>query len=620
MTILQQLLTNGFLRRIDVQAARMLVRLGNDPCPELPIAAAFASWATGQGHTCLPLSALSGLLVAAGMDGSRFADQTALGTRLLNTGVVGRPGEIRPLILDAEQQLYLHRFFKYEETIAAALLERTHTQAPLATQAAIPLLDLLFPVAATPSGTVDRQRIAAALTLFKRFLVISGGPGTGKTYTVARILALLAALSPQKLRIGLAAPTGKAALRLQESIRNAKTSIPAAMADLIPDQAQTLHRLLGFQSLSQGFLYNSSNPLHLDLLILDEASMIDVPLMAALLTALPATCRVVLLGDRDQLASVEAGNLFGDICGTGDILWSQQLIEQLQPLMASTLTTTLAAPPNAAPDAMAESLVLLQTSHRFREASGIGALARAINTGSEAALEAVITHSYPDLQIEEYTGPTQTARLREQIERLFTPLFAAASAQAALHELGRCRVLCALREGPSGVDGVNRLAEHIFREKGLIGTGERCYRGMPILILRNDYNLHLFNGDTGILWPDAHGALQAWFPDENNRIRSIALARLPPWQTSFAITVHKSQGSEFMEVLMLLPQEDVQVLSRELLYTGMTRAREHLTVYGGKELLLRTMQRHVVRYSGLNRKLRRHEHHPAGSPEPRPRS
>lgn len=607
MPLLQSLLSARFLRPIDVQAARLLERLSGGRCPELPVAAAFASWATGQGHTCLPLSALSVLLAEAGIEDARFADPAALRTRLLAAPVVGRPGDFQPLILDEENQLYLYRFFSFEENIASALRQRAlGIETPPAEAAT--LLAGLFPARTAPPEAIDWQRIAAALALLKRFLVISGGPGTGKTYTVARILAVLAALSPHKLRIGLAAPTGKAALRLQESIRNAKATLPPAMAALIPDQAQTLHRLLGFQSSLHGFLHNRANPLHLDLLILDEASMIDVPLMAAMLAALPATCRVILLGDRDQLASVEAGNLFGDICGSGALPWSQALTEQLKRLTGSPLA---ARADTAAADALADCLAVLRTSHRFREESGIGALARAVNTGSTAALEAILLRPYPDLHLEERTGQPQTARLREEIERFFTPVFTAASASTALLELGRCRILCALREGPSGVDGINVLAETLFRGKGYINAGEQCYRGMPIIILRNDYHLNLFNGDTGILWPDAGGVLSAWFPHEEKGIRSIALARLPSWQTSYAITVHKSQGSEFMEVLLLLPHEDVQILSRELLYTGITRARERLTLHGGKELLLRALQRRVVRYSGLNGKLRQDPDHPA---------
>lgn len=606
MIVLNQMLAARALRPLDVQAARLLLRLSGGTSHELAVAAALASWATGQGHTCLPLAAVADRLAEAGLDGSLFLDPAAVRAALLATSVVGRPGDHCPLILDDANRLYLLRFFRYEETVAHALRDRAQGLEVIPAAPSEALLAELFPSAAETAAAIDWQRTAAALALLKRFVVISGGPGTGKTYTVARILAALTALATQKLRIGLAAPTGKAALRLQESIRTAKALLPPPWVAAIPDQARTLHRLLGYRSSPPGFVHHRTNPLHLDLLILDEASMIDVPLMAAMLAALPSSCRIILLGDRDQLASVESGNLFGDICGSGDCGWSTALTTHLRMLTGSTYVST---PSSAAmPGAIADTIVLLQTSYRFQEQSGIGALSRAVNSGRGAALEAVLCHHYPDLQIVEQVGPTQTAWLREQIERFFCPLFKATSAQAALQELGQRRILCALREGVSGVDGVNRLAETIFRRRGDIGAGERCYPGMPIIILRNDYNLNLFNGDTGIVWPDDQGLLQAWFPYvDDGTVRPVSLARLPLWQTSYAITVHKSQGSEFGEVLLLLPHEDVPILSRELLYTGITRARETLIVYGRKELIFRAIERRVVRYSGLGEQLRQQQ-------------
>jgi exodeoxyribonuclease V alpha subunit len=304
--------------------------LTRDTVSQMAVVAAFASRAIGQGHTCLPLSVLPGWLAEAGVDREPYRDPATLRRHLLASPVIGRPGDIRPLILDAHDNLFLFRLHCNEEAIAQAVRQRAAGIEDVSAPLVRPLIDELFP-ASTPA--IDWQRTAAALALCKRFVVISGGPGTGKTYTVARILALLTAVSAAKPRIALAAPTGKAALRLQESIHSAKTTLPHHLAESIPDQAQTLHRLLGFQSSRPGFLHNAANPLHLDLLILDEASMIDVPLMAATLAALSPSCRVLLLGDRDQLASVEAGNLFGDLCGDGALRWSGRLIEQMQPLV-----------------------------------------------------------------------------------------------------------------------------------------------------------------------------------------------------------------------------------------------------------------------------------------------
>ncbi|MCL1980462.1 MAG: exodeoxyribonuclease V subunit alpha [Proteobacteria bacterium] len=599
--------TSPMFRPLDVHAASLLARIDGGQCPELFVVAALTSWATGQGHTCLPLSEAARLAAEAGLDRAPFVDPAALRRSLLASPAVGREGEILPLVLDRADNLFLFRLDRDEGVIARALWGRAEAVMPEIPAEAGPLLDCLFPVAANETATdrpVDWQRAAAALALCKRFVVISGGPGTGKTHTAARILALLAALAPTALRVALAAPTGKAALRLQESIRAAKAVLPPALATAIPEQAQTLHRLLGYRHDRPGFRHHAGHLLPLDLLILDEASMIDVPLMAAALAALPPACRVILLGDRDQLASVEAGNLFGDLCGDGPLHWSTELAERMRPLVAPARLPDF---PGANASPLADSLVVLRTSRRFGETSGIGALARAVNSGDPTQLEAVLQAQTPDLQLKEAADLEAATWLRQWIQRHFLPLFMAHSPQQALDELGRGRILCALREGPAGVEGINRLTESLFRHQGLISSSERLYRSMPLIILRNDYNLGLFNGDTGVLWPDRHNLLQAWFSQPDGGPRPVALARLPAWQTAFALTVHKAQGSEFDRVLCILPQEDAPILSRELLYTGITRARFHLTLFGRRTLLHQIVRRRVRRYSGLDLKLRHQE-------------
>lgn len=606
-SLLDQVRGCRLFRPIDVQAAQLLARLDQGHCAELPVLAALASWATGQGHTCLPLSEVRALLADTGLDSAPFTDPEALGHTLLTSPVVGRPGEIRPLILDGQRRLALFRFHRDETAIAQALLQRSTGIEPLDPGVALPLFETLFPAAA-PADPIDWQRAAAALALLKRFVVISGGPGTGKTYTVARILALLIALSETKPRIALAAPTGKAALRLQESIRAASATLPRPLTEALPDQAQTLHRLLGMQAQRPGFLHNTANPLHLDVLILDEASMIDVALMAATLTALPLTCRVILLGDRDQLASVEAGNLFGDLCGEDTTLrWSDRLVAEVYPLLGQRLPPS---PPEPEPEPLADSLVALHTSRRFQADSGIAALALAVKTGDPNSVAGVLQHNTTDLRIVGIEGAALETKLREHLAPFLLPLLTASSPQAALEALGQRRLLCALREGPAGVEGLNRLAEAIGRDQGYIPPAERLYRGMPLLILRNEYKLGLFNGDAGVLWPDTDGRLQAWFPQAGGTVRPIGLSRLPAWQTSYALTVHKAQGAEFDRVLFILPHDDAPVLSRELLYTGITRARAHLTLLCSHDLVLRTVGRRMVRYSALREKLR----YPASGP------
>jgi exodeoxyribonuclease V alpha subunit len=255
---------------------------------------------------------------------------------------------------------------------------------------------------------------------------------------------------------------------------------------------------------------------------------------------------------------------------------------------------------------LADCLVLLQTSRRFAAGSGIGALAQAVNAGNGEMVKGIIDSQWSDVRWLEtnVSAPAgQQPHVRKQILQFLTPLLAAKSPQAALQALGQRRILCGLREGPGGVAGVNHLVEQHQRRQQLIGPEARVYAGLPILISRNDYSQGLFNGDTGVLWPDAKGLMRGWFEQEDGSLRSVALAQLPAWQVAYAMTVHKSQGSEFDQVLLLLPQEDAPVLTRELLYTGITRARQQLILCAPLELFLRTTGRQVIRYSGLPRKM-----------------
>jgi len=605
-TLLQQACNRGEIRLLDLHVGRFLEKLSGENHPELLLAGTLAGSAVAGGHVCLPLDQAAGFPLQ--LDPALIPEPGNWAEILLATPVVGRPGADTPLILDEKNRLYLYRYYRYEQQIASDLraracgiLEVEHKQARL-------ILDQLFPKLQQSND----QKTAAALALFKRLLIISGGPGTGKTYTVARILALLQALHQHKahtentkitkntkntknLRIGLAAPTGKAAARLEESIRRAKESIPAALAENIPEQAKTLHRLLGYNPGEDGFRYHTKNPLHLDLLVLDEASMIDVVLMANLVQALPETTRLILLGDRNQLASVEAGSLFSDLCGTGEPAWSPQLRAQLYQLTGEEELPRTTDPPPA----IADSVVLLRTSYRFRDKSGIDSLAKAVNKGSMVDVEHVLTMDFPDLEVQFLTGSHRNGWLQEQIIQGFQAMVGASSVEEAFAAMETFRFLCAVRKGPAGVDGINNLAEQTLQKCGLINPDTDWYQGKPIIIRRNQYEMQLFNGDTGILWQDDDGGLRAWFRHPDNRLYPVSPARLPDHDTAYAITIHKAQGSEFDRVLLLLPEEESRVLSRELLYTGITRARSRLTLCGDPTILATAVKRQTRRYSGL---------------------
>ncbi|MCW5203240.1 exodeoxyribonuclease V subunit alpha [Desulfobulbus sp. US4] len=580
--------------------------------PSLLLAATLASAAMGNGHVCYPLGEAPEQPALAEMVEENCPGPEQWREELLATSVVGRPGEISPLILDEKNRLYLRRFFCYEEFIATALRRRAATALNLDRQVASQLLGRLFPQ--EEEGAIDYQQMAAALALLKPLVIISGGPGTGKTHTVARILAAIQALHARQqgeqrgqrkklLNIALAAPTGKAAARLEESISKAKLSLPKDLRHDIPEQAQTLHRLLGSRPGATAFRFNRDNPLYLDLLILDEASMIDVEMMVALLEALPEKTRIILLGDRNQLASVEAGSLFADLCGNDELGWLPQLCGELE-----QLTGTSGLPSSSSGEAsdptLADSLVLLRTSYRFQDNSGIGCLAAAVKSGSVEQVNRAMAENFADVERVQYTGAKREQWLEGRIRKGFQPMLAASSPEQAFAALEEFRFLCALRRGPDGVEGINTLVTQVLRRAGLISPqNTEWYQGRPIIILRNQYEMQLFNGDTGILWQDEKGRLRAWFRRADNCLSSISLARLPEHETAYAITIHKAQGSEFDQVLLLLPDEESRVLSQELLYTGITRARSRLILCASSDILATTVSRKTQRFSGLAEKL-----------------
>ena len=580
--------------------------------PSLLLAATLASAAVGNGHVCYPLGEAPEQPALAEMVEENCPGPEQWREELLATSVVGQPGQAALLILDEKNRLYLHRFSCYEEFIATALRRRAATALDFDHQVASRLLSRLFPQA--KEGAVDYQQMAAALALLKPLVIISGGPGTGKTHTVARILAAIQALHARQqdeqrgqrkkpLRIALAAPTGKAAARLEESIRKAKLSLPEDLHHDIPEQAQTLHRLLGSRPGAAAFRFNRENPLYLDLLVLDEASMIDVEMMVAILEALPEKTRIILLGDRNQLASVEAGSLFADLCGNDESAWSPQLCAELEQL-TGTSGLLSSSSGEASDPVLADSLVLLRISYRFQDNSGIGSFAAAVKSDSVEQVNRAMTENFADVEMVQYTGAKREQWLEGRISRGFQPMLTASSPEQAFAAMEAFRFLCALRRGPDGVEGINTLVTQVLRRAGLISPqNTEWYQGRPVIILRNHYEMQLFNGDTGILWQDEKGRLRAWFRRADNTLSSISPARLPEHQTAYAITVHKAQGSEFDQVLLLLPEEDCRVLSQELLYTGITRARSRLILCASPERITTAVRRKTQRFSGLAEKL-----------------
>lgn len=602
----------GALRPVDQYFARWLGDVAGTPTPGRLLAAALTSHRLGQGHVCLELGTIAGRNPFPGLSDLRAPDLDTWRQELLGWPAVGGPGAHAPLVLDGEDRLYLGRYWHYEWSLAErvrtrAIWSRTDPDLGRLREG----LDRLFPP--LPDGAVDWQRVAAALAMLRPLCVISGGPGTGKTRTVTAVLALAVeqGLALGGLpRIALAAPTGKAAARLTESIRVAKGAfrdagaLEAGVAAAIPGEAQTLHRLLGTRPGRVAPRHGPENPLHLDLLVVDEASMLDLPLASRLLAALPASCRLLLIGDRDQLASVQAGSVLGDLCGPErEPRYSPGLIARLESVVGARLPpgARLEGPASPTATGMGDTVALLRRSYRFGSDSGIQRLASAVNRGDGAGALAVLEAGHEDARRVDLDRAPNA--LGDLIADFVVPrhrrVLGAGDPTRALRALGAYRVLCAVREGPSGLHGLNLLAERALTAAGLIRPEGGRYAGQPVLVTANDYDLGLYNGDVGLLLPDpVDGTLHAWFEGPAGP-RRLSPQRLPPVETLFAMTVHKSQGSEFDEVALILPRHDSRALTRELIYTGITRARRSVILAGSADGLIQGVARRVERSSGL---------------------
>lgn len=574
----------------------LLKRLAPETPPQVLLAAAAARKAVGDGHACIDLAALCAPRQIQADWLGEFDLPADLGQwqgLLARSPLVGGADDFTPLVL-VDSRLYLRRYWRYERELAAMLLARGAGALPVFSEAEVrPHLEMIFS-GAREQPTAEHLQ-AAATALRQGLTVINGGPGTGKTSVVARILALIQALSMsrgKKLRLLLLAPTGKAAAKLGQAISERLADLPvsAAVKEAIPRQASTIHRLLGRQG-NGGGADGGRGPghIHTDVIVIDEASMVDLSLLHRLLRALPEKSSLLLLGDGDQLASVEAGSIFRDICEAG-------------------LDPGATAGENERP--LKGSVIHLTRSFRFSPEHGIGQLAELVKKGeADRAVELLSAARFADLHFIEDRDSAQQGALEHAVSTGYAPVLQAGEPLAALRGLERFRVLCAHRRGPRGARKMNELAEHLLHKAGLINptAGSMWYKGRPLIITSNCYSLGLFNGDTGVLWPDTErgGELRAFFYGADTGLRSIAPSRLPAHDTAFAMTIHKSQGSEFDEVVVVLPAEMSPVLSRELFYTALTRARARVIVCGARDIVRQTVAGKVERASGLVELLRR---------------
>ncbi|MGD6672796.1 exodeoxyribonuclease V subunit alpha [Xanthomonas citri pv. citri] len=649
MSLLADLQAKSHLRTLDHAFAQSLRRLRPDTPDTVLLAAALASLAVANGHAGLD-PRRPRLLVDADV---AWPAADAWMAQLQASPWIAQPDDPlaaaasdAPLVLE-HGLLYLRRYREYEARLAAGLTRIASDTLP-ATESAVlaAVFAALFPSATTGQ---DRQAQAAALALRRALLLITGGPGTGKTTTIARLLLLRlaqahAAGQPPP-RIALAAPTGRAAERMAESLRIAlaraiEQGLPAehqgasppppggggargggggtAPTDFswhsaLPTGASTLHRLLGVIPDSPHFRHDADNPLPFDLIVVDEASMVDLPLMCKLVDAVADGTQLILLGDADQLPSVEAGDVLAAIlraAGPGDTLPPDDA-RALQPLLGNAPVTAPAA--STPVGHLAGHRVHLLRGYRQAADFALAPLADAVRIGdAETALSLLRSGTLPGVHFHE-DGDDPLSLGREALLAHWQALTATNDPADALRQAGRLRLLTAVRAGPQGARGLNARIEQLLAESGSgarrLGAASPWFHGRLLLITENSYRHGLFNGDVGICLRseaspasvrDPQAALVAWFEgDGDGQVRGFHPAALPAHESAFAMTVHKAQGSEFDEVWLQLPTRDARVLSRELLYTGITRARRALHLAGSEAVIRSALARHAARISGL---------------------
>ncbi len=573
----------------------------------LHAAACALSVATASGHACVGLAEIApSVEEVAGVRAALLASKVVAAAGV-HRAEDGDADDASPLVLDADDRLYLYRYFDYERRIAKRLLRgSTRTlDAHAATRLAAELATLFAPNATAPAGAADWQKLAAALAVLNDVTVISGGPGTGKTTTVVNLLACLLALDPG-CRVALAAPTGKAAARMQDAIRRRAAHLPPELQQRLPAESFTIHRLLGVIPDSHEFRHHAGNPLPIDVLVVDEASMLDLALAARLFDAVPPSARIVLLGDKDQLAAVESGAVFSELCA--DPTLTRACAERLAALCVIP-AEQIVAPRLSRATPLHDRVVWLTRNFRFAADSGIGRLAREINAGdADAAIAYLRTGGDGTVVWRDENLPGLAPEALALSRKGYAGYIEALRANCAHHDavfdaFERFRILCAERESPRGVADIN---EHLRRhcQRALADAWPSSprspwYYGCPVMVLRNDYVLRLYNGDIGIALPDAEGRLLVHFRETDGTFRAIAPVRLPEHETAFATTVHKAQGSEFDEVVLVLPSRPSRVATRELVYTAITRAKRKVTLVCGEEALRAAIATPTVRHSGL---------------------
>ena len=553
------------------------------------------------GHVCLPADkSLRELGQLLDLESAVINLLPARPLKKMNTAIIGKPEKGAPFVWDGDK-LYQSRYYTMEQDLKEWIDQKSELLAEELSEEGREILNDLFDKKDETTGEPDWQKVAVILSAFKPFLIISGGPGTGKTTTVARLLVLHQRSRNKPLRIALAAPTGKAAGRMGEALKAGMKLLNLTEEELTnyPTESQTIHRLLrGVED--RGLLPPvREKKLHYDMVIVDEASMIDLSLMIRLISHLASDTTLVLLGDKNQLASVEAGSVFADLCGKTENIFRDKTLNLLDKSGIHLPANKFAGKLSSAHD----SIVYLTKSYRFSSDSGIGTLAESVKKGIEAPEEADrLFDEFGDIHYRPFEYQ------KEDFEAMMESITDRVKQASGIDDVKKMLDfwkqqiwLTVVRRGLSGSDRLNRLAEQSLATKRTVRMKQGWYNGRPVIITRNDYDLGVYNGDFGVcMMSDDEEGRYLVHVQSGAEIKTIRPERLQDYKPAFFLTVHKSQGSEFDTINLLMPKEDVPVLSKELLYTAITRARKQFVLYGSKSLFVKGSRRRTERFSGIS--------------------
>ena len=576
--IIKKLLSTGLIDDLDFQFAQFTARIekrgfSSDEFEILSASAALISRQINCGHICLSENDVENLRSET-ENGNEIIPQWADIINVMSRSSSCSDGRTpAPVVFDGAR-LYLYRYWQYENRLAKKIIEMSKESSRYIEkyQELAKTITLLF----GEEGKTNGQLEAALSAVRNRFSVITGGPGTGKTTAIAKILAAIFRLFPDE-SVVLAAPTGKAASRMNEALKNAVSFAKNSTDDEIKLKIQglngcSIHRLLGWTRTPGVFVHNNENPIDAGIVIIDEASMIDLSLMSKLVDSIHSGTSLLLLGDKDQLTSVEAGNVLGDICTASN----KGVFKD-------------------------SNVSVLTKSYRFGKSAFIGELASEVNLGSDTSILKEIFNKCNDSSIKFIDSKISSSMevVEEAIIRNYSSLFKDSNALEIIAALEKFRILCGSKVGNGGVAQINRFAESVMIKNGSIKShGEQWYHGRPVMVTENNYVLELFNGDCGVIL-EKDNEKRGYFQSNDGTVRSFPVSMLPSVETVYAMTVHKSQGSEYDSVMVILPEKEMAVLTKELIYTAVTRSRKDLTIIGKEEILSTAVKRSAARNSGL---------------------